>query len=137
MMIERKRRKRASQDAEINVTPLLDVVFIMLIFFVLTTSFVKELGVDLDRPSNAPIQEQELSEVISVRIEADGQIFVGDRPVDVLAVRANIVSGLANKPDASVVVIADRAADSGFVVQVVDQARLAGAEKVSIAASEP
>ena len=137
MRIERKRRKRAAQDAEINVTPLLDVVFIMLIFFVLTTSFVKELGVDLDRPSNAPIQEQELTDVISVRIEADGQIFVGDRPVDVLAVRANIVSGLASKPDASVVVIADRAADSGFIVQVVDQARLAGAENVSIAASEP
>lgn len=133
-MIERKRRKRSAQDAEINVTPMLDVVFIMLIFFVLTTSFVKELGLDLDRPSDAPIQEKKKSEVISVQIEAGGHIFVDNRPVDILAVRANIVSALVNKPDASVVVIADRASDSGFVVQVIDQARLAGAEKVSIAA---
>ena len=134
-MINRVRRKRSTSDTEINVTPLLDVVFIMLIFFVLTTSLVKELGVDLDRPSNAPVEEKKTSEVISVRIEADGRIFVGNRRVNVMAVRANIVAGLVEKPDAAVVVIADRAADSGFVVQVVDQARLAGARKISLAAA--
>ena len=133
-MIERKRRKRSAQDAEINVAPLLDIVFIMLIFFIVTTSFGKELGVDLDRPSNAPVKEQKRSEVIPVRIDAMGQIFVEDRLVHADAIRANIVSGLAIKPNASVVVIADRAADSGLMVRVVDQARAAGAEKVSVAA---
>jgi biopolymer transport protein ExbD len=96
---------------------------------------VKELGVDLDRPSNAPVQEQKRSEVIPVRIDANGQVFVEDRLVHVGAIRANIVSGLAGKPDATVVVIADRNADSGFIVTVVDQARVAGAEKVSLAAT--
>ena len=133
-MIERKRRKRSAQEAEINVAPLLDIVFIMLIFFIVTTSFSKELGVDLDRPSNAPVKERKRSEVIPVRIDATGQIFVEDRLVHAGAIRANIVSGLAVKPDASVVVIADRAADSGLMVRVVDQARMAGAEKVSVAA---
>ena len=133
-MIERKHRKRAAEEAEINITPMLDIVFIMLIFFIVTTSFVKELGVDLDRPSNAPVKEQKRSEVIPVRIDANGQVFVEDRLVHVGAIRANIVSGLAAKPDATVVVIADRNADSGFIVTVVDQARVAGADKVSLAA---
>ena len=134
-MIERKHRKRAAEEAEINITPMLDIVFIMLIFFIVTTSFVKELGVDLDRPSNAPVKEQKRSEVIPVRIEANGQIFVEDRLVNVGAVRANIVTGLAGKPNATVVVIADRSADSGYIVTVVDQARVAGAGKVSLAAA--
>ena len=134
-MIERKHRKRAAEEAEINITPMLDIVFIMLIFFIVTTSFVKELGVDLDRPSNAPVKEEKRSEVIPVRIEANGQIFVEDRLVNVGAVRANIVTGLAGKPNATVVVIADRSADSGYIVTVVDQARVAGAGKVSLAAA--
>ncbi len=134
-MIERKLRKRSAEEAEINITPMLDIVFIMLIFFIVTTSFVKELGVDLDRPSNAPVKEQKRSEVIPVRIDASGQVFVEDRLVHVGAIRANIVSGLARKPDATVVVIADRNADSGYIVTVVDQARVAGAEKVSLAAA--
>lgn len=134
-MIERKHRKRSQDEAEINITPMLDIVFIMLIFFIVTTSFVKELGVDLDRPSNAPVTEQKRSEVIPVRIDANGQVFVEDRLVHVGAIRANIVSGLAGKPDATVVVIADRNADSGFIVTVVDQARVAGAGKVSLAAA--
>ena len=134
-MIDRKHRKRAAEEAEINITPMLDIVFIMLIFFIVTTSFVKELGVDLDRPSNAPVQEEKRSEVIAVRIEASGQILVEDRPVHEGAVRANIMSGLARKPEATVVVIADRDADSRFIIQVVDQARVAGAAKVSLAAA--
>ncbi len=134
-MIERKHRKRAAEEAEINITPMLDIVFIMLIFFIVTTSFVKELGVDLDRPSNAPVKEEKRSEVIPVRIEANGQIFVENRLVNVGAVRANIVTGLAAKPNATVVVIADRDADSGYIVTVVDQARVAGAGKVSLAAA--
>ena len=134
-MIERKHRKRSQEEAEINITPMLDIVFIMLIFFIVTTSFVKELGVDLDRPSNAPVQEKKRSEVIPVRIDANGQVFVEDRLVHEGAIRANIVSGLAGKPDATVVVIADRNADSRFIVTVVDQARWAGAEKVSLAAA--
>ncbi len=134
-MIERKHRKRSHDDAEINITPMLDIVFIMLIFFIVTTSFVKELGVDLDRPSNAPVTEQKRSEVIPVRIEASGQVFIEDRLVNLGAIRANIVSGLAGKPNATVVVIADRSSDSGLIVTVVDQARVAGAEKVSLAAA--
>ena len=136
-MIDRKHRKKSADEAEINITPMLDIVFIMLIFFIVTTSFVKELGVDLDRPSNAPVKQQKRSEVIAVRIEDSGLVYVDDRLVHPAAIRANIMSGLARKPDATVVVIADRESDSGNVVMVVDQARVAGAEKVSLAAASP
>ncbi len=129
-----RRKHRESDEAIINVTPMLDIVFIMLIFFIVTTSFVKEFAVDMSRPSNEPPKTEKLSEVIFVRIDDTGQIFVRDRLTDIRAVRANIVSGLAQKPDASVVVAAARDADVGILVRVVDQARMAGAQQVSLVA---
>ncbi len=129
-----RRKHRESDEAIINVTPMLDIVFIMLIFFIVTTSFVKEFAVDMSRPSNEPPKTEKLSEVIFVRIDDTGQIFVRDRLTDIRAVRANIVSGLAQKPDASVVIAAARDADVGILVRVVDQARIAGAQQVSLVA---
>ena len=123
-----------AEEAEINITPMLDIVFIMLIFFIVTTSFVKEVGLDVNRPSNAPVKEQKISEVIAIRIDENGTISVQNREVDIRAVRANLESELATKPEASVVVISDRNADAGILVKVIDEARVAGAEKVSLAA---
>jgi biopolymer transport protein ExbD len=129
----RRKGHRSDDEAEINITPMLDIVFIMLIFFIVTTSFVSEIGLDVNRPSNAPVKEEKQSEVIAVRITENGQILIQNRVVDIRAVRANIESGLASKPDAAVVVIADRESDAGLLVRVIDQARVAGAEKVSVA----
>ncbi len=129
----RRKGHRSDDEAEINITPMLDIVFIMLIFFSVTTSFVSEIGLDVNRPSNAPVKEEKQSEVIAVRITENGQILIQNRVVDIRAVRANIESGLASKPDAAVVVIADRESDAGLLVRVIDQARVAGAEKVSVA----
>ncbi len=131
----RRKGHRSDDEAEINITPMLDIVFIMLIFFIVTTSFVKEIGLDVNRPSNAPVKEQKQSEVIAVRITETGQILIQNRLVDIRAVRANIESGLAAKPDAAVVVVADRESDAGLLVRVIDQARVAGAQKVSLAAA--
>ncbi len=130
----RRKIRRDAGEAEINITPMLDIVFIMLIFFIVTTSFVKEVGVDVNRPSSAPVKEKKQSEVIAVRIDELGRIFVNNRLTDVRAVRANIESGLAAKPDASVVVISHRESAAGLMVRVIDQARVAGAHKVSLAA---
>ena len=130
----RKRSRHGDEEAEINITPMLDIVFIMLIFFIVTTSFVKEIGVDVNRPANAPPKENKISEVIAIRITALGQIEVQGRNVDIRAVRANVESALASKPDASVVVISHRDSDAGLLVRVIDQARVAGATAVSLAA---
>ncbi len=127
-------RKGAPEEAEINITPMLDVVFILLIFFIVTTSFVKESGVDLSRPSNQPPKDVEISEVLAIKIDDTGTITIRGRVTDIQAVRANIESALAVKPDTSVVIAADRESDAGVLVRVVDQARVAGATKVSLAA---
>ena len=132
----RRRFKKKSDESEINITPMLDIVFIMLIFFIVTTSFVKEISIDVNRPTKSPIKEQKKSEVISVRISAEGDVFVQDRLVNLDAVRANIETNLALKPQASVVVVSDRDADAGFLVKVIDQSRLAGASNVSLAAQK-
>ena len=129
-----RRRHHQGDEAEINITPMLDIVFIMLIFFIVTTSFVKEFGVDMSRPSNEPPKTEKLSDVIFVKIDDSGQIIVNNRLTDIRAVRANIESGLALKPDASVVVAASRDSDAGLLVRVVDQARVAGAGQVSLVA---
>ena len=139
----RRRLSRDREEAEINITPMLDIVFIMLIFFIVTTSFVSEFGIDVNRPINAPVREQDQEEVIAVRIDENDQIFIlmesldsdqeQERLIDVRTVRANIETSLVLRPDAAVVVIVDRAADAGLLVRVIDQARVAGAEKVSLA----
>ena len=131
----RRRTRRGDDEAEINITPMLDIVFIMLIFFIVTTSFVKEIGLELNRPASEPQEEKRISEVIAIRIEGTGQIQVSGRPVDIRAVRANVEGELATKGSQTpVVVIADRSSDSGLMVRVIDQARMAGAAQVSIAA---
>lgn len=135
-MRKKKYKHRGADEAEINITPMLDIVFIMLIFFIVTTSFVKEIGIDVNRPSNAPVKEQKKSDVISVRISESGQIFVQGRMVDIRAVRANVESALSSKAEASVVVISDRDSDAGLLVRVIDQARMAGAQSISLAATK-
>ncbi|MFK7885895.1 MAG: ExbD/TolR family protein [Gammaproteobacteria bacterium] len=129
----RRSRTRHDEEAEINITPMLDIVFIMLIFFIVTTSFVREFGVDISRPDNTPPKDKKISEVIAVRISELGDVSVDNRDTDIGRVRALIESGLASKPEASVVVIANRAADAGILVTVIDGARSAGASKVSLA----
>ncbi len=129
----RRSRRRRDDEAQINITPMLDIVFIMLIFFIVTTSFVREFGVDVNRPDSEPPKERDLSQVIAVRIDALGAVTVDSRPTDVARVRALIESGLAARPDAAVVVIASRQADAGVLVSVIDSARSAGAEQVSLA----
>lgn len=129
----RRNSRHNEEEAQINITPMLDIVFIMLIFFIVTTSFVKEISIDVSRPSNAPPKKTKISQVIAVRIGATGDIQVQGRLTDIRAVRANISTALAQKPEASVVVVSHRDADSGVLVSVIDQARTAGAEKVSLA----
>ena len=74
-----RKRKRQEEESEINITPMMDIVFIMLIFFIVTTSFVKEISIDVNRPTKSPIKEQKKSDVISVRILDSGQILIQER----------------------------------------------------------
>ena len=119
-------------ENQIDMTPMLDVVFIMLIFFIVTSTFVKEAGVDVTRP-NAETAAATESNSIQVGINADNQIFMDDRQVDKRAVRANVERALAENPGAGVVIVADQDSNTNTLIAVMDQARLAGAKSVSVA----
>jgi biopolymer transport protein ExbD len=130
----RRRRDRSSEDeSEVNLTPMLDVVFIMLIFFIVTASFVKEAGIDVNRPDAATAEKKEHGNIL-VAISASGQIWIDKRQVDPRALRANIERLHAENPQGSVVIQADEESKNRLLVEVMDAARLAGVYNVSIAA---
>ena len=131
-------RKRISQEmdeASVDITPMLDVVFIMLIFFIVTTSFVKEAGIEINRPSAATSESQD-SASIFVAISERGEIWIDNRRVDVSSVRANVERLRAESPEGTVVIQADKFSQTGILVEVVDQVRAAGVENVFVASEE-
>jgi biopolymer transport protein ExbD len=129
----RRERKREQEESEVNLTPMLDVVFIMLIFFIVTASFVKESGIDNSRPPAATAERKERGNIL-VAITANDQIWIDRRQVDARALRANIERLHAENPQGSVVIQADIKSTNGLLVQVMDAARLAGVNNVSLAA---
>jgi len=129
----RRRQVQEADDTEVNVTPMLDVVFIMLIFFIVTASFVKEAGIDVNRPDAATAERKERGNIL-VAISENGQIWINKRQVDPRAVRANIERMHAENPQGAVVIQADEDSRNALLVQVMDAARLAGVHEVSIAA---
>jgi biopolymer transport protein ExbD len=129
----RRRRNRAKSESEVNLTPMLDVVFIMLIFFIVTASFVKESGIDITRPGASTAVRMEKGNIL-IAITANDQIWMNRRQVDRRALRANIERAHAENPQGSVVIQADVAAKTGLLVEVMDAARSAGVKEVSLAA---
>jgi biopolymer transport protein ExbD len=131
-----KRKVRGSSgEAEIDMTPMLDVTFIMLIFFIVTTSFAKELGIDVNRPTASNQQTVKSSQVIGIELKENGEITMDNRIIDVAAVRANVERMRAAKPDAAVIIAVARGATTGMLVRVIDQTREAGATNISVAAT--
>lgn len=131
--MKKKRLQPREEESEINLTPMLDVVFIMLIFFVVTASFLKETGVDVSRPQASTAVRKEHGNILVGITEGD-EVWIDRHRVDIRAVRANIERLHAENPEGAVVIQADKAAKIGLLVQVIDQARMAGIADVSIAA---
>ena len=131
------RRRRAfslEPEEEFNLTPLLDVVFIILIFFVVTASFVKDTGVDVDRPSAQSAVHKERT-LVHIAITAQEQVWIDDRNVGITGVRARLERLHAQNPEGGVVIQADTDSKNGTLVKVMDAARLAGVIDVSLAAT--
>ena len=129
----RRRRARDSEESEVNLTPMLDVVFIMLIFFIVTASFVKESGIDVNRPDAATAEKKERGNIL-IAITESGQIWIDKRQVDPRALRANIERLYAENPQGAVVIQADENSRNKYLVMSMDAARLAGVKNVSLAA---
>lgn len=125
----------AEEESSIDLTPMLDVVFIMLIFFIVTATFVKEAGIDVNRPDAATAVMQEKANIL-VAIDANNSIWIDRRQVDVRSVRANIERLHAENPQGSVVIQADEASNTKTLISVMDAARAAGVFNVAIAADD-
>ena len=130
-----RRRNKERDESTIDITTMLDIVFIMLIFFIVTTSFVKETGVEVNRPNAATAVRDERGNIL-IAITANDEIWIDKRMIDLRSVRANVERLKAENPEGSVIIQADKASKTGFLVETMDQVRLAGVQNVSIAASQ-
>ena len=120
------------EENEINLTPMLDVVFIMLIFFIVTASFIKEAGIDVDRP-DAPTAESQDDAAILIAISANDEIWIDRRQTEPNAVRGMIERLHAENPKGSIVIQADEESTNEMLVIVMEAAKAAGVANVSIA----
>lgn len=127
--------EKKGSDDEIDLTPMLDVVFILLIFFIVTASFVKEAGIDVNKPEAATPDPQEHANIL-VAIRENNEIWIDRRLIDPRAVRANIERLHAENPNGAVVIQADKHSNNDTLVQVMDASREVGVYNISLATEE-
>ncbi|MGS2743225.1 ExbD/TolR family protein [Halomonas sp. LS-001] len=130
-------RRRRSTDPmadsnEVNLTPMLDVVFIMLIFFIVTTSFIKESGVEIERPESSAASPRPDAQVL-IAVTPEGAVWVDGKPVDVHRIGQQVADMLTD--DGAVVIQADRESTTGLLIEVMDRLKQAGVDQIAVAAS--
>jgi len=128
-----RRHAVPQEETEINITPMLDIVFIMLIFFIVTTSFIKETGIDPQRPEATTAIKQERGNIL-IGISPAGDIWMNKRKVEMAQIRQLVEQAIAETPEASVVIVSDEKAATGVLIDLMDQIRLGGVQNVSVAA---
>jgi len=122
-------------DSGIDISPLLDCVFILLIFFIVTTTFVEETGVDVDKPQAASASRLEKTSIL-IALTEKGEVVYGGREIGISGIRP-LVKRMLQKEEIPVIIQADSSAQSGLLVRIIDEAKLAGAAKVSVATRQP
>jgi len=121
----------SEEISEINVSPLIDMVFILLIFFIVTTVFVEETGVEVDKPQAASAAALEKNSIL-LALTGDGKVVYGGREIGINGVRP-LVRRMLQAEDMPIIVQSDEGASAGMLVRVIDEAKLGGAIKVSVA----
>ncbi|MDP5032514.1 MAG: biopolymer transporter ExbD [Paraglaciecola sp.] len=120
------------EDAAIDMTPMLDIVFIMLIFFIVTTVFVKEAGIEVNKPGASQAVMPKNANIF-IAVTENGDVWIDKRQVDIDSVRANLERLMAEQPSDVLIIQADKNADYGVVIEVMDQIKSAGIDRISIA----
>lgn len=129
----RRRQKRVEEESDINITPMLDIVFIMLIFFIVTTSFVKETGIDPRRPSAETSAAKPRGNIL-IGIDVSGSIWMNKQRIELGQIRQLVEDAVNENPESSAIVIADEGSATGIVIEVMDQVRLGGVVDIAVAA---
>ena len=128
-------KKSDDEETAIDITPMLDVVFIMLIFFIVTATFVKESGIEVNKPNALTAQQQEKANIL-IAIDENNDVWIDRRRIDLRAVRPNIQRLHSENPQGAVVIQADKASNTDTLIKVMDASRSAGIYNISIAAQE-
>ncbi|MCG9746987.1 biopolymer transporter ExbD [Shewanella sp. Isolate8] len=131
----RKKHSSIEEEAQIDMTPMLDIVFIMLIFFIVTTSFIKPSGLDYNKPEASQATTQKSANIF-IGVSKTGVIKMENRQVDIERVTANVERMLAESPEAAVLIEADKEAEHGIVIKVMDNVKKAGINKISVSAGK-
>jgi len=129
-------RRKVDDKEEINMTPMLDIVFIMLIFFIVTATFVKETGIEVDKPTAEMAQKKKLANIL-IAISDKGEIWVEGRPVELGAVQSVIARLYAENPKGSLSIQADEEAPGFHIVDVITEAKSAGVQEISVSLIQP
>ncbi len=132
MTMRRFRSSDEEDEAQIDISPLIDCVFILLIFFIVTTRFIDESGFAVDKPTPSSDPSEADSDSASFRIDDGGQIYFDNSPIPLNQVRAKVASTLQRNKEAPVVIQVGIETRAGVALQVQDQARLAGATKITM-----
>ncbi len=127
------RTRKSDSETDINITPMLDIVFIMLIFFIVSTSFVKETGIDPNRPVAETARPQPQGNIM-IGVDVDGRIWMNNRTVPVQQVRTLVESSVNENPESSAILVADESAPAGVILDVMEQVRLGGVSNIAVAA---
>ena len=135
-MATRDHLQKEGEASALNITPLIDMVFILLIFFAVNASFIKEAGVEIERPSARTAQTKQQANIM-IAVTENGEVWVDRQRVDPRSVRGHVERLHAENPEGSVVILADDSSRTGLVIEVLDQARLAGVDNVAVAATPP
>ena len=129
----RRRRQRSDDESDINITPMLDIVFIMLIFFIVTTSFVKETGIDPRRPVAETAAAKPRGNIL-IGVDTSGLIWMNKQNIDLNQIRQIVEDAVNENPESSAIIIADEGSATGVVIDVMDQVRLGGVTDIAVAA---
>lgn len=127
--------RRRSRTTELNMAPLIDMVFLLLIFFLVTTSFVREAGVEVKRPKAQTAVAKEKANMI-IGVTDNGTVYIEGKSIDIRSLRARMERFVSEAPNGSVVIVADQQSATGIVVQVMDACRLAGVGEISLSAEK-
>jgi len=128
-------RNTQEEEATVDISPLIDMVFILLIFFMVTTTFVKDMKLDLERP-NASSSSAASTKSIRVFIDQYGDLYVDNQPVRIYSLQSKLRDMLRTSTEKSVLVVTDENVTAKLVLEVVDQTRLAGATDVGVATEQ-
>lgn len=129
------KRRSVAEEAAVDMAPLIDMTFLLLIFFLVNTNFVKETGVEVKRPEGVTGTEQK-GDLILIGISSAGTIHMNGKRIDLSAVRPTVSQVRLKSPKAPVVLVADESSRAALIVRVIDECKLAGAKEISLATKQ-